>query len=306
MAAVQDAEYRNTEAEFREICDFLDAVSLEDPFIHWDSGTMRYWRHELHCDKDPQDPFFRENAHVWRREGAGIVGLCISEDGRNDVFVEVLPAHREIYSIILGWIEGTWAVARDTVEIDIFADDERKLHLLQGAGYVFAKHSRNMRTYDLDRVDLDYSMEPGYSIRAFSESPDVEGRIVLVQSAFDNPAYSEKRLRGLLASPAYEGAWDLMVLSGDGTPVSFCVGWREPTTADAGNIEPVGTHAEYRRRGLAQAVVRECFARMRAAGIRTVRIASVAEPAVGNFLYDSLSPSTKREVHRYAKTFRES
>jgi len=306
MAAVQDVEYRNTKAEFLEICAFLDAVSSEDPFIHWDSGTMRYWRHELHCDKDPQDPFFRENAHVWRHEEAGIVGLCISEDGLNDTFVEVLPAHREIYPAILEWVDGSWAAARDGVEIDVFAEDERKLHLLKGAGYVFAKHSRNMRTYDLGRVELDYCLEPGYSIRAFAESPDVEGRIALVQSAFDNPGYSEMRLRGLLASPAYEGAWDLMVLSRDGTPVSFCVGWREPAATDEGNIEPVGTHAAYRRRGLAQAVVRECFARMKAAGIRRVRIASVAEPAVGNHLYDSLSPMTKREVHRYAKTFRPS
>ena len=62
------------------------------------------------------------------------------------------------------------------------------------------------------------------------------------------------------------------------------------TTTDAGYIEPVGTHQAYLRRGFAKAVIRECFARMKANGIRTVEIASRAEPAVANFLHDSLSP----------------
>ena len=73
--------------------------------------------------------------------------------------------------------------------------------------------------------------------------------------------------------------------------------------ADSGSIEPVVTHSDYRRRGLAQAVVRECFQRMKAGGIATVRIASVAEPAVGNFLYESLGPTSRQEVHRYRKLF---
>jgi hypothetical protein len=33
-------------------------------------------------------------------------------------------------------------------------------------------------------------------------------------------------------------------------------------------------------------------------------IASRAEPNVSNYLYDTLSPQTKREVHKYAKAVR--
>ncbi len=57
----------------------------------------------------------------------------------------------------------------------------------------------------------------------------------------------------------------------------------------------------YRRRGFASAVIKECFRRMKANGIRTVEIASRAEPDVSNYLYDSLHPRTKREVYKYAK-----
>jgi hypothetical protein len=40
---------------------------------------------------------------------------------------------------------------------------------------------------------------------------------------------------------------------------------------------------------------------MKANGIHTVEIASRAEPDISNYLYDALSPQTKREVHKYAK-----
>jgi len=100
-----DEVYHNTDAEYREICDFLDALRAEDPFMHWESGRMGFWRHSLHGDKGRRDRFFRENAHVWRVDGIGIVGLCISEYGKNDLFVEVLPAHRAIYPDVFRWIE---------------------------------------------------------------------------------------------------------------------------------------------------------------------------------------------------------
>jgi hypothetical protein len=40
---------------------------------------------------------------------------------------------------------------------------------------------------------------------------------------------------------------------------------------------------------------------MKANSIRTVAIASRAEPNASNYLYDSLGPKNKREVHTYAK-----
>ena len=162
-------------------------------------------------------------------------------------------------------------------------------------------HFENKRTYDLEQIDLDYTLEEGFTIQKFSESLDFAGRVALVQSAFNNSGYTEDKLKGLMASPDYIDEYNLSVVSPDKQQVAYCVGWHDRAKDHCGYIEPVGTHAAYRQRGFAKAINKECFARMKANGITTVEIASRAEPAVANFLYDSLSPQTKREVHKYGK-----
>jgi ribosomal protein S18 acetylase RimI-like enzyme len=298
---VTDMVYGNTDEEYQEICQFLDVLSTQDPFVLWDSGRMNFWRYNVHANKDRHDRFFRDNVHVWRAVDGGIVGICISEYGEKDLFIEVLPEYRDIYTDIFRWIEDAWAVTREATEVDVFSDDTQKINRLEAEGFSFLCHFENVRIYDLEHVDLDYHLEEGFIIQAFSESLDYAGRVALVQSAFENPNYAEDNLRGLRASPDYIDEYDLMVISPEKQPVAYCVGWHDQAKEQSGYIEPVGTHAAYRQSGLAKAVIRECFSRMQINGIKAVEITSPAEPAIANLLYDSLSPQAKREVHKYTK-----
>lgn len=296
-----DTVYSNSEEEYREICDFLDRSSTKTPFVLWESGRMNFWRHNVHASKDRDDRFFRDNVHVWRSNAGEIVGLCISEYGNNDLFIEVLPGYEGIYADIFRWIDNCWATTRGTIEIDLFSQDVQKIRRLKARGFSFVCHSENKRIYDLERLDLGYSLEEGFTIQAFSESLDFASRVALVQSAFDNPRYTEANLKGLMASPDYIDEYNLAILSPDKQHVAYCIGWHDSAQEGWGYIEPVGTHAAYRRRGFARAVIQECFARMKANGIHTVEIASRAEPHISNYLYDALSPQTKRKVHKYVK-----
>ena len=296
-----DRAYENTDEEYREICEFLNKLSTQDQYMLWESGRMNFWRYNVHAKKDPQDRFFKDNLHLWRSDKGRIVGLCISEYGKNDLFIEVLPEYQDIYADIFRWIDSTWALNREEIDVEIFSADTRKIERLQAHGFSFHRHVENERTYDLNEVDLSYQLEDGFRIQAFSESLDYAGRVALVQSAFENPRYTEKNLKGLMSSPDYIDEYNLMVISPDDQPVAYCVGWHESANDQNGYIEPVGTHADYRQRGFAKAVIKECFTRMKANGIKLVEIASPAEPDVANYLYDSLSPKTKRDVHRYSK-----
>lgn len=217
-----DTVYSNTEEEYQEICEFLDRLSVKTPFVLWESGRMNFWRYNVHASKEREDRFFGDNVHVWRSNTREIVGICISEYGNNDLLIEVLPGHEGIYSDIFRWIDNCWAATRATIEIDVLSQDVQKIHRLKTRGFSFVCHFENKRTYDLERLDLGYALEEGFTIQAFSEL-------------------------------------------------------------------------------FAKAVIKECFARMKANGIHTVEIASRAEPDISNYNYDALSPQTKRKVHKYAK-----
>lgn len=300
--SVSNAAYRNTDKEHREICDFLNDLSTKDPNMMWESGRMNFWRYNIHAHKDPHDRFFKDNVHIWR-DGEVIVGICISEYGENDLFIEILPGYLHIYPDIFRWVENIWASTRELVEIDVFGDDTRKINCLMAQGFSFLCHFENKRIYDLNQIDLGYHLETGFTIQTFSEFPDYRGKVALVRSAFGKSNYSEKNVKRLMGSPDYMEEYDLMVVSPDKSPVAYCVGWHEQAREHCGYIEPVGTHAEYRQRGFAKAMIRECFARMKANGIQIAEIASSAEPDISNLLYDSLSPQTKREVHKYRMHF---
>jgi ribosomal protein S18 acetylase RimI-like enzyme len=208
---------------------------------------------------------------------------------------------RHIYPAIFDWVENTWATTRTAIEIDVFSDDAQKIQSLAAQGFSFLRHFENKRIYDVDQAALDYTLEAGFTIQNFSASLDFAGRVALVRSAFGHTRYTEANIRGLMASPDYIDEYNLSVVAPDGQQVAYCIGWHERSKAHSGYIEPVGTHAAFRRRGFAKAINRECFRRMKANGIKTVEIASRAEPDVANFLYDALGPTRKREVHKYGK-----
>ena len=80
-----------------ENCDFLDALATRYLMPRfWESGRMNFWRYNVHADKDPEGPFFRENVHVWRAEDGAMVALFISEYGGDAIFIEVMPEYRAL------------------------------------------------------------------------------------------------------------------------------------------------------------------------------------------------------------------
>ena len=61
-------------------------------------------------------------------------------------------------------------------------------------------------------------------MQAFSESLNYAGRVALVQSAFDNPGYTEANLKGLMSSPDHIDEYNLVVVSPEGEHVA-CTAW---------------------------------------------------------------------------------
>jgi ribosomal protein S18 acetylase RimI-like enzyme len=296
---ITDYSFTNNDTEYNLIKEFLlEIETYPDIDNNWDPGRMDYWRYNVHAEKGVD--FFQANARYWKTETDQVVGLFISECGKDDFFIVVHPSFWALFSEVLNWGLEFWARGKTKISTDVYTFGQQKIKQLIAAGFYEDGHVENVRTYPLGQYDFSYDLKPGFKLLSFSDYGNYESRVKLAQNAFNNPSYSEVRLRSLQSSPSYQAELDLVIVNPQGESVAYCIGWVEEINPKSGHIEPMGVHSDYRRNGLGAALAKECFKRLGNIGVKSVWIASNAEPDVSNFLYESLNPATIKRSYRYS------
>jgi len=126
-----------------------------------------------------------------------------------------------------------------------------------------------------------------YTIRPMRGPEDLEARVEVHRAAFAPSRVTVRSYRALMASPGYRADLDVVVVAPDGTFAAFALGWYDAASGGA-DLEPVGTHPDHRRRGLARAA---CLAALRAAqrlGATECVIYSWATNDSASSLYESM------------------
>jgi ribosomal protein S18 acetylase RimI-like enzyme len=293
-----DCDYKNTDTEIKLIKAFLtDLQSYENHDNNWDPSRLDWWRYSYHHDKD--ETFFIDNAHYWTLLSGEIVGLAISEYGKNDIFIIVHPDYQSLYDLVINWSKNVFGSNKTEISSTIFLNDPRKVEKLEAAGFIKTRHDNNVRSYELTEYNFEYNLPSGFRIVPFSECLDFESKIELICNAFDKKEHSKERILSFMETPGYLPELDLVVINSEGKCTAYCTGWIEQYDSSLGFIEPMGTHSDYRRLGLARALAKECFKRLNEKGVKLATIASNAEPDISNHLYDSLQPSVKKSGYDY-------
>ena len=296
---ITDCPFTNSDAEYTLIKAFLlELETYPDIDNNWDPGRMDWWRYNYHAEKEVD--FFQTNAHYWKTETDQVVGLFISEYGGDDFFLLVHPRYSDLFSEILQWGLEFWARKKSTISTAVYSYGQQKIEQLTAAGFYEDGHEENVRIYALRHYDFTYDLKPKFTLLSFSDYGNYASRVRLVQNAFDNPAYSEARLRSLHSSPSYQPELDLVIVNSQGESVAYCMGWVEEINPKSGYIEPMGVHADYRRMGFGTALAKECFRRLADLGVERAWIASHAEPDISNFLYESLKPVSIKRSYKYS------
>jgi ribosomal protein S18 acetylase RimI-like enzyme len=296
---ITDCSFTNNDTEYTLIKELLlEVESYPDIDNNWEPGRMDWWRYNYHAEKGVD--FFQANAHYWKTETDQIVGLFISEYGKDDFFIVVHPSFWALFSEILNWGVEVWARGKTRISTTVYSYGQQKIEQLMAAGFYEDGHEENVRTYRLRPYDFAYDLKPEFKLLTFSDYGNYESRVRLVQNAFDNPSFSEARLRSLQSSPSYQAELDLVIVNPEGESVAYCMGWIEENDPKSGYIEPMGVHTDYRRNGLGTALAKACFKRLGNRGVERVWIASNAEPDVSNFLYDSLHPTSIKQSYKYS------
>jgi len=125
-------------------------------------------------------------------------------------------------------------------------------------GYVHRAIRLRGTPTDPDPVD-------GYVLFGVSLDGDLGRRVEVHRAAFDPSRMTIERYGSVMGMPLYRPELDVVAVAPDGTFAAFCLAWYDPETR-VGLFEPVGTHPDHRRRGLAAAVCREALRRLAAVG----------------------------------------
>ncbi len=297
MTITQHA-FTNTDADYQRIKQLLLTVeSHPTQDNNWEPNRMDFWRYNYHAEKDAA--FFQAHCRYWQTAAGQVVGLFISEYAADDFFIVVHPAYWALFPEILTWGRTVWGAGKAKITTDVYTFGQQKIAALQAAGFYEDGHVENVWVYSLTDYDFAYRLPAGFSLITAAAHANIPDRVALVQNAFGNPNFSEARLLSTMETPTYQPELDLVVVNAAGKGVAYCMGWVEENNPRVGNIEPMGTHTDYRQLGLGKALAKECFKRQHALGVETAWIASNAEPHVANYLYASLGAKTVKRSYRY-------
>ena len=216
---------------------------LEGPFVIATIGDLPWWMYQ-HLDKLDE-----ARVRLWL-EGGRCVGWGWVEGG---LIFMVHPQHRELLADVLDWA--------DSDKVTALEHDTHAMAELAARGYELDES----RWFDHMTRPLDDLPDPhvhdGYLLRAVRGEEDLLARTEIHRAAWaPSRVVPESYLQVMRAWP-YRAALDWVAVAPDGTFTANCLCWLDAENRIV-ELEPVGTHPDHRRRGLAAAV---CLAALHAA-----------------------------------------
>ncbi|KAB8163316.1 GNAT family N-acetyltransferase [Streptomyces sp. 3MP-14] len=193
---------------------------------------------------------------------------------------QVHPDHAALVDEVIDWFDATAGNVERTVlpsAADAFALERWAAH---GYGPDAAALGDEGSWTQVNERDLDELERPalpdGFRFRTADEAGP-EAAVQAHRDAWAPSPYTAESYRGVRATPPYRADLHVLVEAPDGTMAASTIMWLDEANATA-EFEPVGTHPEYRRRGLARAMLLHGMRLARDAGARHMTVACLGAP----------------------------
>ena len=214
---------------------------------------------------------------------AGRVAAVTMFPGADQLLLEVLPEAEELLPEIVARAEQSiLRTGQGKLSIRAFEGDARRIAALEALGYVAGAPEGVSFRIDLARPLKDSSLpqdfrlrdsvgiDPGQRAKAHRDAWNDLSEIGIPNAQSE---FSEERYRGLRTAPNYDPTLDILIEADDGTFVANALCWADAKSGVA-IFEPVGTHASYRKRGLAKLAMGEALRRVTERNLKTARVST--------------------------------
>jgi hypothetical protein len=284
--------YQDRGDDFERMWEFLVTDYRDRGWFIWTIGRLGDWKYGIWTEKKYIPCFLGDNAHLWFDAFGALAGFVVSENGDNGFTVFVRKGQDFLYDEILGWTVENWG-GRD-LAIEIHQDDRAIKPALRKAAFVSGGVTAVTQKYLLPEVSVEpVPLPQGYRVVDMEECPDFDGKKLLQLNAFhginsltelDRLAYRYSR-----ACPVYHPQFDLSILDETGRHVAGCQAFIDYRNGYA-EVERICTHSDFRRRGLAAAVIKACFKKLNDQGLACAYITGYSPGAQA--LYAKLGASS--------------
>lgn len=260
--------------------------------LNWD---VRRWEGRRFYNESPGgNPDWAKGVQLWQTEQGQLVGAVITAHP-GWASPQLHPDYRHLEPEMLAWAEANAAGPTENgagrqLHIGAFGYDSERQTLLTQRGYEQMTYGWVIRHQRFGEYALAQPcLAEGYTLRTTNPEDSADGQRIadLLNASFGRTFHNAAEYQWFTRkAPSFRQYLDLAAEAPDGTFAAY-VGVPFDDSNRQGIFEPVCTHPDHRKKGLAKALMQEALLRLQTMGAVDVTV-ETGDAVPANALYDSL------------------
>lgn len=236
-------------------------------------------------------------------DGDALAGFGVDDSGY--VMIQAAMSSLDLHLMLLGRADAHLRQKGEAeIEISVWESDRELLAEIHPLGYVPSGTYGQELVYELGDEPPRPRLPDGFAMRWLEPTLD-DAYIELHRAAWSTWApstYNRQMHASVTTMPDFDRELVLIIAAPDGRLAAYCIAWFDPRTQTV-EIEPLGTRPEFRRLGLARAIVQEVLSRSAERNAKSVMVWGVSTNSRAIHLYESAGFRSQRGVLReYRRT----
>lgn len=235
-----------------------------------------------------------ERVQIWE-DSATIIGMVLNLRFDNAFEVYTSPAYRGtdaermmLQTAANDTLQLMRELKRDeaSVIIDVWDCDETRKQMLTELGFAYYRIWGHLSERNLADELPESILPEGFTIRSVMRD-EYAALAAVHNAAFGGNSSAEAYRDPLMRNPAYNPKHHLVVVAPRGRIAAFTQIWLDDLN-QVGLFEPVGTHPDFQRQGLAKVLMLHAMHTMKALGMTTAMVGYDATNTPASRLYEGL------------------
>ena len=256
-----------------------------------------------------------ENVNLWFDENQQLVAWAALQSPFWTIDYVCHPEKEaDLHGEILAWadhraktVQNT-PYARSAWFVMVFSGQHNRIRGLEKAGFTCQADVGDdswskvlMRRSSQVPVKV-YEPRSGFIVRSLAGEKEVQNYVELHQSVFESKNMTTDWRTRTLHHPDYKPDLDIVVEAPDKRLVAFCICWFDEKSR-TGQVEPLGSHKDFRQYGLGRVALSEGLRRLQSLGAQNIFVETDNYRNTAFRLYQSFDFEVVQDVLVYRKDY---